>query len=46
VKGLPVFYVRIVDASAMTEEELFAFMIDPRYGVIADLLYVVNEPRS
>jgi uncharacterized iron-regulated protein len=41
----PVIYIRIVDASVMSEEELLAFMIHPRYGPIADFLFVVNEPR-
>lgn len=44
-KDRPVISIRIVDASTMTEDELFALMVHPRYGAIADLLYVVNEPR-
>jgi uncharacterized iron-regulated protein len=45
-KGLPLVYIRIIDASMMTKEELLAFMVHPQYGPIADLLYVVNEPRN
>jgi uncharacterized iron-regulated protein len=44
-KDQSVIYIRIVDASVMSEEELLAFMVHPRYGPIADFLYVVNEPR-
>ncbi|MDQ3233574.1 MAG: ChaN family lipoprotein [Pseudobdellovibrionaceae bacterium] len=43
--NVPVVYIRIVDAQVWTEDELRAFFVHSRYGPVADLLYVVNEPR-
>jgi len=45
VKNLPVLYIRIIDASVFTQEQLLQLFIHPRYGPIADILFVVNEPR-
>ncbi|WP_141735165.1 ChaN family lipoprotein [Oligoflexus tunisiensis] len=45
VQGLPILYIRIVDASGMTVQALQEFMVHPRYGAVADLVYIVNEPQ-
>jgi uncharacterized iron-regulated protein len=45
VHDWPVIYIRIVDAKGMTVGELREFMVHPRYGAVADLVYVVNEPQ-
>lgn len=40
-----VTYVKVLDASRYSEKEVFDLFFHPRYGPIADLLYIVNEPR-
>jgi carotenoid cleavage dioxygenase-like enzyme len=43
--GARVRTIRFVDASLYTEAELRSLRQDPVYGILADYLYYVNEPK-
>lgn len=44
--GARVRTIRFVDASLYTESELRSLRQDPDYGVLADFIYYVNEPKA
>jgi uncharacterized iron-regulated protein len=44
--GAKVRTIRFVDASQYSESELETFRQDPLYGVVADFVVYVNEPRT